>query len=82
MFVLTVQIMAPVAVALFLSHVSMGIIAKTVPQVPILIVAMPMNIAIGLTFVLLSLSYLLPLLIKNFDQMGSSLTKLAIGMGG
>lgn len=82
MFVLSVQIMAPTAVALFLSHVAMGIIAKTVPQVPIMIVAMPVNIAIGLLFVTLSLSYLLPLLIKNFDSLGSSMTKLAVGMGG
>lgn len=82
MFVLSIQIMAPAAAALFLSHVAMGIVAKTVPQVPIMIVAMPMNIALGLFFVTISLSYLLPLLVKNFDQMGISLTKLAIGMGG
>lgn len=82
MFVLGVQIMAPAAVALFLSHVAMGIVAKTVPQVPIMLVAMPLNIGIGFLFVGLSLSYLLPLLVKNFDQMGVTLTKLAIGMGG
>ena len=82
MFVLGIQIMAPASVALFLSHVAMGIVAKTVPQVPIMLVAMPLNIGIGFLFVGLSLSYLLPLLVKNFDQMGVSLTKLAIGMGG
>jgi len=82
MFVLGIKIMAPAAVVLFLSHVAMGIIAKTVPQVPIMIVAMPMNIAVGFLFITLSLSYFLPLLVKNFDQMGSALTKLAIGMGG
>jgi len=82
MFVLGIQIMAPAAVALFLSHVAMGIVAKTVPQVPIMLVAMPLNIGIGFLFVGLSLSYLLPLLVKNFDLMGQNLTKLAIGMGG
>lgn len=82
MFVLGIQIMAPAAVALFLSHVAMGIVAKTVPQVPIMLVAMPLNIGVGFLFVGLSMTYLLPLLIKNFDHMGQSLTKLAIGMGG
>lgn len=82
MFVLGIQIMAPVAVALFFSHVAMGIVAKTVPQVPIMLVAMPLNIGIGFFFVGMSLSYLLPLLVKNFDLMGRNLTKLAIGMGG
>jgi flagellar biosynthetic protein FliR len=81
MFVLAVQIMAPVAAALFFSHVAMGIIAKTVPQIPVMIVAMPMNIAIGFIFMLLSLGYLLPLFIKNFDMLGKSLRQLAVGMG-
>jgi flagellar biosynthetic protein FliR len=81
MFVLAIQIMAPASAALFFSHVAMGIIAKTVPQIPIMIVAMPMNIAIGFIFVALSLSYLLPLLVKNFDQLGMALRQLAVGMG-
>lgn len=82
MFVLGIQIMAPAAVALFMSHVAMGVIAKTVPQVPIMIVAMPLNIGLGFVFVGLSMSYLLPLLVNNFGLMGQNLTKLAIGMGG
>ena len=81
MFVLAIQIMAPAAAALFFSHVAMGIIAKTVPQIPIMIVAMPMNIALGLLFITLSLAFLLPLLIKNFDMLGQSLRQLAVGMG-
>lgn len=81
MFVLAIQIMAPAAAALFFSHVAMGIVAKTVPQIPIMIVAMPINIALGLLFISLSLSYFLPLLIKNFDLLGKSLRQLAIGMG-
>jgi flagellar biosynthetic protein FliR len=82
MFVLGIQIMAPAAVALFLTHVAMGIIAKTVPQVPVMMVAMPLTIGIGFLFVGLSMSYFLPLMVKNFDLMGQSLRKLAIGMGG
>ncbi len=82
MFVLSIQIMAPAGVALFLANVAMGIIAKTVPQIPIMIVAMPMNIAVGFIFILLSLRYLLPLLIYNFDQMSSSFIKIVVGLGG
>ncbi|NOX25312.1 MAG: flagellar biosynthetic protein FliR [Deltaproteobacteria bacterium] len=82
MFVLSIQIMAPAGVALFLANVAMGIIAKTVPQVPIMIVGMPMNIAIGFIFIALSMSYLLPLLISNFAALGTALTRLSMGMGG
>lgn len=82
MFVLAVKIMAPAGAALFFSHVAMGIIAKTVPQIPILIVGLPMNLAIGLIFVGLSLSYLSPLMISNFEMLGRLLPRLAAGLGG
>jgi len=82
MFVLGIQIMAPAAAALFFSNVAMGIIAKTVPQIPIMIVAMPVNIALGLIFVALGMSYFLPLLVKNFNQLNLALLQLARGMGG
>lgn len=82
MFVLAVKIMAPASAALFFSHVAMGIIAKTVPQIPILIIGMPLNIAIGLVFVGLSLSYFLPLMMANYETLGRLLPQLAKGMGG
>ncbi|MEW6595622.1 MAG: flagellar biosynthetic protein FliR [Thermodesulfobacteriota bacterium] len=82
MFVLAVQIMAPASAALFFSHVAMGIIAKTVPQIPILIVGMPLNIAVGLIFVGLSLGYFLPLMVTNYEMLGRLLPQLARGMGG
>ena len=82
MFVLAVKIMAPASAAIFFTHVAMGIIAKTVPQIPILIVGLPLNIAVGLIFVGLSLAYFMPLLIANFDMLGRLLPRLSMGMGG
>ena len=82
MFVLAVKIMAPAGAALFFSHVAMGIVAKTVPQIPIMIVGLPLNIAVGLIFVGLSLAYLAPLMISNFAMLARLLPRLAMGMGG
>lgn len=82
MFVLAVKIMAPASAALFFANVAMGIIAKTVPQIPILIVGLPLNIAVGLIFVGLSLSYFLPLMLANYNMLGHLLPQLARGMGG
>lgn len=82
MFVLAVKIMAPAGAALFFSHVAMGIIAKTVPQIPIMIVGLPMNIAVGFIFVGLSLGYFLPLMVTHFETLARLLPKLAMGMGG
>ena len=82
MFVLAVKIIAPVGAVLFLSDVAMGILAKVSPQIPIMIVAMPMKIAIGLIFVGLSLNLFTELMLKNFDMLGRLLPKLAMGLGG
>ncbi|MFZ5760999.1 MAG: flagellar biosynthetic protein FliR [Thermodesulfobacteriota bacterium] len=82
MFFMAVKIMAPASAAVFFSHVAMGIIAKTVPQIPILIVGMPLNIAVGLIFVGLSLTYFLPLMMGQFDMLGRILPQLARGLGG
>jgi len=48
MFVLAVQVGAPVMVALFLTNVALGIVARTVPQMNIFIVGFPLTIGIGL----------------------------------
>ena len=82
MFVLAVKIMAPAGAALFFTHVAMGIVAKTVPQIPIMIVGLPLTIAVGLIFAGLSLAYLMPLMITNFEMLARLLPRLAMGMGG
>jgi len=82
MFVLAVKIMAPAGAALFFSHVAMGIVAKTVPQIPVLIVGLPITLAVGLIFAGLSLAYLAPLMITNFEMLARLLPRLAMGMGG
>jgi flagellar biosynthetic protein FliR len=81
MFIMGVKIMAPASAAIFFSHIAMGIIAKTVPQIPILIVGMPMNILIGLLFAGLSMGYFLPLMVGQFELLGRLLPRLAQGMG-
>jgi len=82
MFLMAVKIMAPVTAALFFSQVAMGIIAKTVPQIPILIVALPINIGLGLAFAGMGLVFMTPLLVHGFAVMGRLLPRLAAGLGG
>ncbi len=81
MFYMAVKIMAPTSAAVFFCHIGMGIIAKTVPQIPILIVGMPINIGVGFIFVGLSLTYFLPLMINQFEMLGRLLPRLAMGLG-
>ena len=58
MFVVAVQVGAPIITALLLISVAFGLIARTVPQMNVFIVAMPLKIGVGLLFLGLSLPYL------------------------
>ena len=58
MFITGLKAGGPVMVALLLATVAFGLVARTVPQMNIFIVSMPVNIAVGLLFFGLSLPHL------------------------
>ena len=75
-FVMAVQIGAPVMVALLLTSVALGLVARTVPQMQIFIVAMPVKIILGLLFLGYSLPYLTTFLKTAFHKLGESIQGL------
>ena len=50
MFVLALQIAAPVMVALFMVEVSLGLMARTSPQIPIMEFGFPIKVMVGFFF--------------------------------
>jgi flagellar biosynthetic protein FliR len=58
LFRLGLQIAAPVVAAMLLVNVAMGIVARAVPQMHVMLVAMPLTIAIGFVVLGLSLPYI------------------------
>lgn len=70
MFIIAVKVGAPLMAALLLTSVAFGLVARTVPQMHIMIVAMPMKIAIGLLFLGIILPYLASYFIQIFNAMG------------
>jgi flagellar biosynthetic protein FliR len=54
-FVIAVKISAPVVITLFLTEVAMGVVARTVPQMNIFIVGIPLKIGIGFLVMAVSL---------------------------
>lgn len=60
MFVIGLKIAAPIMAVMLFTNVGLGIVARTVPQINIFIVGMPLQIAIGLVF----LGITAPLFIK------------------
>lgn len=55
LFLIGVRFAAPVMAAVLISHVSLGLLAKAAPQVNVLLVAFPVQIAIGLFTLAVSL---------------------------
>lgn len=56
-FLIGIKISAPVVVVLLLTSGAMGIIARTMPQMNIFLVGFPVRIAVGLVFLIFSLSF-------------------------
>lgn len=69
LFVIAMRIAAPAIAVLMLYNVSLGIIAKTVPQINLLIVGFPIRIALGMIVVGLSMTFFYPYLSSAFDLM-------------
>jgi flagellar biosynthesis protein FliR len=78
MFVTAIKIAAPVMVVLILTQVALGIVAKTVPQVNVLITSFPLTIGLGLIFLALSLEFLYPHLKAVFDESGRGLVRTLV----
>jgi len=68
MFILSIKLMAPVMAILFFSQVALGILAKLVPQINMLIVSFSINVALGLFFFGLTLQLFWPVLSRSLDK--------------
>jgi flagellar biosynthetic protein FliR len=71
MFVIAIKVGAPVIAALLVTSVAFGLIARTVPQMNVFLVAMPLKIIIGLLFIGFSLPYLSSFLKALFSNLGN-----------
>lgn len=76
MFLVGLKIAAPMMIALFLSNLCLGIVARTVPQVNILMIGFPINIGIGLMLFGLVLSNLSPFLTDLTRDMAAAMMRL------
>ncbi len=70
MFLIGIQVAAPIMAILLLAEVAMGIVARMVPQINILMTSFPLTIGLGMIFVGLSLDLMMPYLKGLFDASG------------
>ncbi|MCF8120417.1 MAG: flagellar biosynthetic protein FliR [Deltaproteobacteria bacterium] len=80
-FVIAVKVGAPVIAALFLLSVAFGVAARTVPQMNIFFVAMPVKIIVGMLFLGFSLPYLTSFLRSIFSGLEKTVFYLLKAMG-
>lgn len=73
MFVIAIKMAAPIMIALFLSNLCLGIVARTVPQLNILMVGFPLNIGLGLILFGLVVSNLSPFMTDIMRKIGQTL---------
>jgi len=80
MFIIAIKIGAPVIAVMLLTNVTFGLLARTVPQMHIFIVAMPVKIIVGLLFLGFSLPFVVEVLKIIFNDLGESIFVLLRGM--
>ncbi len=73
MFLIAIKIAAPVAFTLLIATVALGITARTVPQMNVFVVGMPLKIGLGLIFMIVSLPTFLFMIDILFTEMLESI---------
>ena len=69
MFVIAFQMAIPVVGSLFLVDVALGIVARTVPQLNVFVVGLPLKIAVGFIIIILVMGSILMLVQQLFGNM-------------
>lgn len=78
MFTIAVQLAAPVMAVLLFTHISLGILAKAVPQVNILMTSFPLTISLGLLFLYFSVEVLFPHFQSVIEEAGRGLVSTVL----
>ena len=75
-FQLGIRIAIPIVLIIILTDLTMGLVAKTVPQLNVMILGMPVKIVLGLGVLALSLPVILNIIGSAFDSIPSSIREL------
>jgi flagellar biosynthetic protein FliR len=81
MLVVAVKLAAPVMVALLLTSLAEGIIARTVPQINLIIVGFGVRIAFGLFVLMLSVSFFALVMARQFSQLPRRMEEVFVLLG-
>jgi len=82
MFVIAVKLMAPVMAVMIFTQIGLGMIAKLVPQMNVLIASFPLTICLGLVFLGLSIEWMVPYLRSLFEEVNRGLVETMLPLVG
>lgn len=82
MFVIAFQMAIPLVGCLFLVDVALGIIARTVPQLNVFVVGLPLKIAVSFTVLLFFIAIYIMLTRMLFETMFEAMRDLMLILGG
>lgn len=68
MFIYSVMIVAPAMIAILLLDVGLGVMARTMPQMNVFIVSLPLKILLGLFMMMIAIRYLTPVMANMFEE--------------
>ena len=80
LFVIAVKISAPIVVAVLFTNVGLGLVARTVPQINVFIVGFPLQIAIGLIGIGLSIPLFLQIVAGLFSNLPAEMNLMLRAM--
>jgi flagellar biosynthetic protein FliR len=75
MFVIAVKLIAPIMAVLLLTQIALGLVAKMVPQINVLMTSFPLTIGLGLFFFGLSLDLFGPYVKNLLEEAGAGLIR-------
>lgn len=80
-FIIGLKIGAPVIVALFLTSVALGVVARTVPQMNIFLVGIPLNIIVGFSVMAVALPVTKYVIHQSLNYLNDNVLGLMHGLG-
>lgn len=82
LFVISLQIGLPIIGTLFIVDIGLGIVARTVPQMNVFVVGIPLKIIIGLTVLIMTFPLYVRLLMSVFEKMHTNIYQFIQILGG
>lgn len=80
-FVIALKIAAPIIAAILFTNTALALVARTVPQINVFIIGFPLQIAMGLLILILTLPFLVGYISGLFQGLGADLWQVLSLMG-